>query len=512
MTRLWPSSIVGRTLVVLLAGLVVSNLIGFALYWRDRSTALYETRANLVAERITSLADMVEDVPASARESIINQIRGPGFRVVWTPDRALAGSQWFSSRWADALRSALLSGEDKNLESRLRIGLVDRNDPQMRGYVRSLTDDSGRRSRRWPQAEPPPPGMGSGMGMHRGPPGEEDGRGNQGLWREPPPDIRRGSSFDNRSAPLLAVSLNLSDGSWLNLLTVDIDVRPFWSSDLFLPILAATLAVIAISVLAVWRATAPLAFFTRAAERLGRDVKAPPLKEDGPGEVRRAARAFNEMQKRLGGFIEDRTRMLAAISHDLRTPITRMRLRAEFVEDDEQRRKMLDDLAEMEAMIAATLSFAREDAAGEARVPLDLADLLQSLCDAAVDAGHQATYEGERRFTLTGGPMALKRAFGNLIDNAVKYGKVARVALATRPSEVAVTVDDDGPGIPESEREKVFTAFYRIEGSRSRETGGVGLGLSVVRTIVRAHGGEITLENRQEGGLRATVTLPRDGD
>ena len=235
---------------------------------------------------------------------------------------------------------------------------------------------------------------------------------------------------------------------------------------------------------------------------------APALDERGPREVHRAARAFNDMQTRLRSFIDDRTRMLAAISHDLRTPITRMRLRAEFVEDDEQRRKMLADLGEMEAMIAATLSFAREDAAGEAQVPLDLADLLQSLCDAAVDAGHAASYSGARRFPFNGAPTGLKRAFGNLLDNAIKYGGVARVTLKPSEESVTVTVEDDGPGIPPEELEKVFTAFYRVEGSRSRETGGVGLGLAVVRTIVHAHGGEVALENRREGGLRAVVTLP----
>jgi signal transduction histidine kinase len=160
-------------------------------------------------------------------------------------------------------------------------------------------------------------------------------------------------------------------------------------------------------------------------------------------------------------------------------------------------------------MIAATLSFARDDAAGEAQVPLDLADLLQSLCDAAVDAGHAVSYIGDRRFPFNGAPTGLKRAFGNLIDNAIKYGGGARVALSAAREAVIVSVEDDGPGIPPGELEKVFTAFYRVEGSRSRETGGVGLGLAVVRTIVRAHGGEVTLENREEGGLRAAVTLPR---
>ena len=217
------------------------------------------------------------------------------------------------------------------------------------------------------------------------------------------------------------------------------------------------------------------------------------------------------MQKRLRSFIEDRTQMLAAISHDLRTPITRMRLRAEFVEDEEQRDKMLRDLDEMEAMIAATLSFARDDATREERVQIDLADLLQSLCDQAADGGGlTADYTGPRRLAMFGAPMALKRAFSNLIDNALKYGHAAHVALDAGEGEVVIAIADDGPGIPDNQLDKVFAAFYRVESSRSRETGGVGLGLAVVRSILRGHGGDIELANRPEGGLRATVTLPRD--
>jgi len=153
----------------------------------------------------------------------------------------------------------------------------------------------------------------------------------------------------------------------------------------------------------------------------------------------------------------------------------------------------------MEAMIAATLSFARDDAAREEREPLDLAQLLRSLCD---------DYSGDQGVTYVGAPLALKRVFANLIGNAVKYGGTAKVSLAEEKNSIVITVDDDGPGIPEEECEKVFTAFYRLEHSRSRETGGVGLGLAVVRSIVRAHGGDVMLSNRAEGGLRATVTLP----
>jgi len=224
--------------------------------------------------------------------------------------------------------------------------------------------------------------------------------------------------------------------------------------------------------------------------------------------VRRAAQAFNIMQGRVRRLVEDRTQMLAAISHDLRTPITRLRLRAEFVDDDVQRDKMLSDLDEMERMIASTLAFARDDAAREIRRPTDIAALVQGLVEDLVATGIEASYAGPESLVMRARPMGLKRAVANLLDNAGKYGKRARVRLEARPGDVLVVIDDDGPGIAEGDREMVFAPFVRLETSRSRDTGGTGLGLSIARAGIRAHGGDIQLANRPEGGLRVTVELP----
>jgi signal transduction histidine kinase len=272
--------------------------------------------------------------------------------------------------------------------------------------------------------------------------------------------------------------------------------------------LASTALVLAVSVWAVRRALQPLAMFAEAADRLGRDMDAPPLADAGPTEVRRAALAFNEMQQRLRAFVRDRTQMLAAMSHDLRTPLTRLRLRAELIEDEDEQRKTIADLDEMRSMIEGTLAFARDEAAAEKTVMLDLAVLLQTVCEAAVDAGDDATYAGPAHAACVGRPTALRRAFANLVDNAVKYGGRARVGLAVGKGELVVTVDDDGPGIPEAERERVFEPFRRLEGSRNRESGGSGLGLALVRAAIGAHGGSVDLANRPEGGLRARVVLP----
>jgi signal transduction histidine kinase len=239
-------------------------------------------------------------------------------------------------------------------------------------------------------------------------------------------------------------------------------------------------------------------------------VRAPPLPEHGPREVRDAARAFNGMQGRIQRLVADRTQTLAAVSHDLRTPITRLRLRADFVDDEEQRGKMLRDLAEMEAMISSTLAFLGEEAQTEEARVADIAAMLDTICDEMSDAGSDVRFETKiRPVPMRCRPLALKRAFTNLIDNAVKYGGKARVSLDVCPAELEIDIEDAGPGIPECEQEKVFSPFYRLESSRNRETGGTGLGLTFARSAIRSHGGEIVFANLSQGGFRVTVRLPR---
>ena len=342
----------------------------------------------------------------------------------------------------------------------------------------------------------PGSGKGGGWRMHERHMGEYEKR-----WR------------GHRDAPdeFLLLSAELSSGQWVN---VAIPFNPFgfgWKPSFPFGFVFTVLLIIAVTVWAMRRAARPLTTFTKAAERLGRDVNAPPLEVKGPREVRRAAAAFNQMQERLRIFIKDRTQMLAAVSHDLRTPITRLRLRAEFMEDEVQREKMLADLEEMETMIAATLSFARDDAAAEPTKRLDIAALLQSLCSDMEDAGKPVNYHGPEAMPVAGRPTSLKRAFVNLLENAAKYGGgTVDLRLTTEDEYVVVVVEDSGAGIPVELLEKVFDPFYRVESSRNRETGGTGLGLSVVRSIIHAHGGTVTLSNRAEGGLKVVVTLPSE--
>ena len=264
-----------------------------------------------------------------------------------------------------------------------------------------------------------------------------------------------------------------------------------------------------VSILVVRGLTRPLRDLSAAADRVGRDAAGPVrVPEEGPAEVRHAARVFNAMQERIRQLVEDRTQALAAVSHDLRTPITRLRLHAGFLDDAEARDRIDANLDEMEAMVEATLAYLREGREAEEPRPADLVAVLRTVCDAAADAGGDVEYQGPETLVLPLRRVAVRRAFANLVGNAVAHGGNTRVALRREPGRVVVEVADDGPGIPEAELERVFEPFRRLDASRNRATGGVGLGLTIARRAVQAEGGTLRLANRPGGGLSAVVALP----
>ena len=274
--------------------------------------------------------------------------------------------------------------------------------------------------------------------------------------------------------------------------------------------MAVTAAALSLIVtLMVRRITRPMAELAAAAERLGRGETVPAIAEHGPLDIRQTMRAFNRMRGRLQRFVQDRTRMLAAISHDLRTPITTLRLRAEFVDDEETRAKILETLDEMQRMIEATLAFAREEAAAEDTRTVDLAALVESVAADLADLGQEVAFSGPERLPYACRPIGLKRAVRNLIENAVAYGERARVTLEPAAVAVRIVIEDDGPGIPEADFERVFAPFVRLEESRSRETGGIGLGMAIARSIVRGHGGDIELANRPRAACGSSSACRR---
>ncbi|MGH8159746.1 MAG: sensor histidine kinase [Rhodanobacter sp.] len=256
------------------------------------------------------------------------------------------------------------------------------------------------------------------------------------------------------------------------------------------------------------RLARPMERFARAAERFGADVHAPPMPVAGPAEFRTAIHAFNEMQARIQRFVVDRTDMLAAISHDLRAPLTRMRLRGEFIDDPEQQRKLFRDVDEMQAMVNAALNFFRDDSEEELPTRFNLSELIDTVLDDFRDVGERVSYDGPRNQVYFGRPWALRRAIANIVDNAVKYGGGASVSLSVSSHAIHLSIDDEGAGIPEELHDAVFRPFFRAEPSRNRQTGGVGLGLSSARSTIRGHGGEISLVNRMPKGLTVNVTLP----
>jgi signal transduction histidine kinase len=311
------------------------------------------------------------------------------------------------------------------------------------------------------------------------------------------------------------IEASLANGQWL-LVVCNLDPPPpsdpvaaefsdvsFASWLIFSLVLAMLL-----SVVAARRLVKPLSELSAAVDHLGASGDDPPIPPSGPREIEGMVGAFNRMRERLRRFNEDRTRMMAAMSHDLRTPLTRLRMRVEMAEGLEDQQKMLDELDMMNGMVESILSFTRDDAKQEPRSLVDLSALVEGICEDAADAGEKVTFSGPRDVTISCRPTAVRRAVSNLVDNAVKYGGKAEVTLVPETGRVMITVEDEGPGIPRSEREKVFEPFYRIGSARDPSTGGVGLGLSVTRSIIWEHGGDIVLATRKGGGLLVRVELP----
>lgn len=307
---------------------------------------------------------------------------------------------------------------------------------------------------------------------------------------------------------LLLVSMKFADASWVNFSVTRLSGAHAPLASVILSTSLMALGVLALSVGMLRSVTRPLRICAAAVQRLYVDAEPHPIAVAGPREVREFATAFNELQHRVKRLVDDRTLTLAAISHDLKTPLTRTQLRVEEIDNVELRRNIDADLAEMLAMIDSVLEFLKGDQAGEAVCDVDLNAILESICDDMTDLGHQVTFAPERKVVLRGRHLALKRAFNNQIANAAKYATTVVITTTCRDGAVEVLIDDDGPGIPVDQREAVFQPFYRIEASRNRATGGTGLGLTVARTIICGHGGDIMLHDAPSGGLRARVRLP----
>ena len=318
-----------------------------------------------------------------------------------------------------------------------------------------------------------------------------------------------GFGMPQRGNARRGVDVRLRDGQWVRLSFSGEADAPALSNELIAR-LAVMLAIVMIVVMvAVRQATRPLQQLARAADRFGRDLDAAPLAIEGPTETRRAAEAFNRMQERIKRLIDERARALASVSHDLRTPLTRLRLRTELVGDEKLRDQLASDLDAMAAMIDVTLDYLRGLQDSEAVRAIDINALLASMSEDALVLGRSVRVEGQALSPYTGRLSALRRALQNLIDNAIKYGAAVRVRIVDGAAELRISVEDQGPGIRPEELARVAEPYYRTDATRNSATGGTGLGLSIVRDVAFLHGGELLLDNRAEGGLCATLRLPR---
>ncbi len=305
---------------------------------------------------------------------------------------------------------------------------------------------------------------------------------------------------------MLAVQLH--DGSWLVFSVMKRSWGLPWVDRwaVWLGLLAVSITIV--TAFAARQFARPIERLASAVRQFGLNPRAPPIAETGPRELRQVITTFNAMQAQIQKFVSYRTMMLAAISHDLRTPLTRMRLRGEFIEDQDQQARLFRDVDEMQNMVDEALAFFRDDAAAEETTSFDLPHVLLNVANDYADQSVEVTYAGAAHAVYRGRPFALKRAFANLIDNAVKYGETPEIELSCQETAFVVAIRDRGPGIPPDALGDVFRPYYRVDRSRNRTTGGVGLGLTVAQAIIQGHGGEIILKNRPDGGLEASVTLP----
>lgn len=444
--RRWgPQRLTGQMIGLLLVALVIAQVANFLIFTDERRAAIRLVERTQILERTASLIHLIEHGPQDLHHQMV-QAASSRKLYYWLSETSPIpeGPPDGDNQWVRRLQELLGEGKVRQL--------------------RSMTPQKA-----WPPLSIP---------------------------------------LSEVDEPGLLFSARLEDGRWLNVGMGIISPLTRWALPTLLSMVFTAASICIIVLLMVQRITRPLGKLAEAAELTGRGESITPIPEEGPVDIRQTIRAFNRMYERLQRFVQDRTRMLAAISHDLRTPITSLRLQAELIEDKEARGKILETLDEMQRMTEATLAFSRDEASMETSRTVDLNALIDSLCQDLAEMGMDVSFEGGKKIPYTCRPISLKRAIRNLIENAVSYGGSARVRLQPSDGEFRILIQDDGPGIPEQDRELVFQPFVRLEESRSKQTGGIGLGMAIARSIVRKHGGDIHLDSVKSLGLTVTVVLP----
>ena len=509
--RLWPQSLTAQLVCLLLGAIILTHIVLGVMLAEERRDAVASERRGYALSRVAAISRILTTTPRDNWADVLRVAQSSQNRLRLVPEADLQAGDGFVS---DSLTHRL--NETLSLANGIpaRVEILSEDDcwDERKSLRRDKEDYLERNYPQRPDDDDEDDDQGKRVDDHH----------HRDDDRRAPWSMRYLDRFDCHTAPVmrLVVPINMVGPNgeptgtepdvWLEAMIGGVMPPPWFVFDNLLRVLASGLVIAVIAFFLARRISRSWDVLTRAADRVGRGDYPEPVPETGPIEIRRATKAFNRMTARLKRFVEDRTRMLAAISHDLRTPITSLRLRAEFVEDPENRARIIETLDEMEQMVEAAMTFAREETANEETRKIDLTALVESAVEDLAETGRPIKFIGEgapRVYPCR--PLSIKRAFGNLVANALNFGDTVEVAVRDADDGgLWIEIADDGPGIPVEQREQVFEPFFRIEESRNRDTGGIGLGMAIARTAIRAHGGEIYLDESQKGGLLARIYLP----
>jgi signal transduction histidine kinase len=469
MKRFLPQSLPSWILLILIAGLLTTQVATLSIVSRDREENNNVLELFRLSERAYTLVNVLYAAPAADRMSLAGTLSNPSNPLYMSNEPAVKS--------AIASDDSLAELEDVLVARLADFGVTDariRRIPHRTVNTSSATVPI-----------PPDPDV--------------------GVIERQLSDLAEDFSQSDR----LAASIEFKDGQWLNFVTPIAPVTPIFTAQTLPLFVSVAAVVIALSIWAMRRLTAPYRALERAVKRIGEDVKIPPLPEFGSSEYKSAARAVNAMQAQLKEYVADREQLAAALAHDLRTPLTRIRLRLELLRKSQLRQSLMHDLNDIEAISRSVIDFATYEIVDEEQEKIDFWSLVDSIADNYPQVSFDKSSHASRGLICIGRPIALRRCVTNLVSNAVTYGDKAHLSLTQSGNDILLTIRDEGPGIPQEKLDEVFQPFRRVENSRNRQTGGFGLGLTIARNIARRGGGDIKLENDPKGGLRAELRIPR---
>ncbi len=462
--------------MLLAIALLLSQIIMLSIFIFDRQDLLYRTQWRLLSQRISSIVQLFDSLETNQHKTILKALNSPAMRVRFITENKVSPKSIapVNDRSANKLYSAL----QDQLGNSIAIRVINKTKPKKS----PLASDKQTRK-----------------------------KSKRKMYRENiPPKYHNKNLRRRKPRHKFIIQLQIANGRWLEFKSAIPDHKSqLWPIKLLLSTIVMLFVMLLVSVFLIRWLVKPLRELGIAADTFGRNIQINPIAESGPTEIRLTARAFNTMQERLQRYIADRSRILSAISHDLKTPITRMRLRTELLNDNNIKNKYIHDLEEMEAMVSETLEFMRGEQVSEAMVQIDLNALLEALQADREELGQSLTIIRSIHKPISGRLIALKRCINNLLDNANRFAEKTSIESIEKEDTIIIKVIDNGPGIPEQLLEQVFNPFEQLDKSRTKNGNGFGLGLGIARNIARGHGGDLALSNCKTGGLIAEITLPK---